>query len=77
MELFSTSKQWHHALMQNIRLISPPNCQNSGKEQPNQNKEMKIEVSVNEKCNITHASYTNLSCIQFSILNVVFVYNYA
>ena len=46
------------------------------REQPNQNKEMKIADSVllsvfmreNERCNISHTPSTNLSGIQFSIL---------
>ena len=45
------------------------------REQPNQNKEVKLADSVllslfnNEKCNISHAPSTGLSGIQFSILN--------
>ena len=49
------------------------------REQPNQNKEIKIATSAisslfmkdNEKCNISHAPSTGLSSIQFSMLNVL------
>ena len=48
------------------------------REQPKQNKEMKIADSIllrfmrdNEMCNISYAPSTGLSGIQFSILNVL------